>query len=517
MKRVSLLFLLFVSGISLAQSSYESLNRDFSGPFETYLNSKNSNTHTGIKPYLSSEMDALHDSIRPLVQMNFITKRDSSKTKKDGSHIEISPVFIGEPGISVTELKSAVETAGGGRFFGNYKKKLAWDFVFLAGKSSFPNYIDSIAKYDHIIPEMGYAYQEGHKYAYQYASGYLSYSPNKIFNLQAGKDKNFWGDGYRSLFLSDVSNSYPFAKITANVWHIKYVVLYAMHKDLTANSGYKSDEKNKYGTFHYISWNVVKRLNLGLFESVVWQGSDTARSRGFDVNYMNPLVFFRPVEYSLGSSDNAFFGGSFKIKIARKQQLYGQVILDEFYLKEIRARKGWWANKQGIQLGFKDFDLFRIKGWDIQGEFNYVRPYTYSHGSVQQNYGNFAQPLAHPLGANFEEVIGLMSYRSNNWLFEGKAIYAFYGADTSGKNFGHDIFKSYITRDHEYGNSVGQGYKTNLVIAGLRVAYLFTNHENLEAYGGMTARGEILQGKNLYTFLMYVGVKTALWNTYRDY
>ena len=119
-------------------------------------------------------------------------------------------------------------------------------------------------------------------------------------------------------------------------------------------------------------------------------------------------MFYRPVEYSVGSPDNALLGASFKLKIAKNIQLYSQVLIDEFYLKFLKERKGWWANKQGYQAGFKVFNLFHLNNLYLQGEANYVRPYTYSHGNSIQNYGHYNQSLAHPLGANFKEAVGIV-------------------------------------------------------------------------------------------------------------
>ena len=53
----------------------------------------------------------------------------------------------------------------------------------------------------------------------------------------------------------------------------------------------------KYMANHYLSWNVSKRLNIGLFESVVW---NNANDRGFDINYLNPLILFRAIEFETG-------------------------------------------------------------------------------------------------------------------------------------------------------------------------------------------------------------------------
>ena len=97
--------------------------------------------------------------------------------------------------------------------------------------------------------------------------------------------------------------------------------------------------------------------------------------------------------------------------MAKRFQLYGQLLLDEFFLKEVRAGNGWWANKFGVQMGGKYIDVFSVKNLDLQGEMNLVRPFTYSHSDSVSNYTHYNQPLAHPLGANFMEAIGSYRYQ----------------------------------------------------------------------------------------------------------
>ena len=400
--------------------------------------------------------------------------------------------------------------------------KFAFNFKAYAGKATYTDYTDSTIKQTHMIPGIGYAYLSKRdslnpQYAYQYFSGYASYSPNKIFNFQVGQDKQFWGDGYRSLFLSDVAAPYPFLKITTNIWHLTYVNLYTIMRDATDPSGLKKDWLNKYATFHYLGWNATKRINIGLFESIVWQGTDGSRYRGYDVNYLNPIMFFRPTEYSLGSSDNALIGLSFKIKLFKKQQLYGQVLLDEFLLKEVVAQNGWWGNKQGIQAGFKSFDLFKIKRLNFQTEYNYVRPYTYSHGSVQQNYGDFNQPLAHPLGANFMESANFLNYRHKRFFIEAKFVYAVYGGDSASTDYGKNIFISYTKRRAEYGNFTTQGFQTNLITTSLRGAYMLDTRMNLKIELGISYRIEENAYATTKTPYIFLGIRTDLSNLYSDY
>ena len=42
----------------------------------------------------------------------------------------------------------------------------------------------------------------------------------------------------------------------------------------------------KYLSSHYLSINLTKRLNLSLFEAVVWRMNHAPGSRGFDINYL---------------------------------------------------------------------------------------------------------------------------------------------------------------------------------------------------------------------------------------
>ncbi|MBL4586334.1 MAG: hypothetical protein JKX84_04645 [Flavobacteriales bacterium] len=274
-------------------------------------------------------------------------------------------------------------------------------------------------------------------------SGYLSYSPSEHFNVQAGYDKLFIGNGYRSLFLSDNSDQFAFLKLDTRVWRIRYVNVFANFRDIRPNA----TSRNKFATFHYLSLNVAKRFNIGLFEAITWQGKDSTGVRGFEPNYINPIIFYRPVEFSVNSPDNVLLGFDIRYRFGKNNHIYGQLILDEFLTGEVfsslkkdtNTQTGFWGNKQGFQVGIKGWDLFWIKNLYYQSEFNWVRPFTYTHLTIEQNYGNANQPLAHPRGANFLESVNVLRYRKNNWLFEAKFIYANYGLDTNNVSYGGNI------------------------------------------------------------------------------
>src|SRR5690606_467433 len=104
---------------------------------------------------------------------------------------------------------------------GGLGKKLNFHAVIYESQGRFADYYNeyaySIAPGEGgvaVVPGFGVAKDfKGDAFDYPLATGYLSYSPNKMFNFQFGHDKNFLGDGYRSLLLSDTGSSSPFFKI----------------------------------------------------------------------------------------------------------------------------------------------------------------------------------------------------------------------------------------------------------------------------------------------------------------
>ncbi|MFH0865199.1 MAG: hypothetical protein V1904_03335 [Bacteroidota bacterium] len=357
--------------------------------------------------------------------------------------------------------------------------------------------------------------------------------------IETGSGKHFWGDGHRTLFLSDAAYSYPYFKITTSVWKIKYVNMWANFKDITGgyDNWFKAD--NKYGAFHFLSWNATKRWNINLFEAVIWAGQTENHTRNFDVNYLNPIIFYRPVEFSLGSPDNVLIGLGSNYKIGKKHVLYTQILLDEFLLKEVRAgfshmfnpsdttlQYGSWFNKQAWQLGYKYFDVAGIRYLNFQTEYNYVRPYTYSHRVSIQNYGHFNEPLAHPLGANFWESVSFLRYTKNKWYFEAEYLHYVTGLDSNGTHFGQDIFKpTFDTYEPEvgnivvnqYGNKVAQGIKNTVNFISLKASYLIYSPLNLRLEAGYIHRTQNSVLENKTTNYLFFGIKTSLDNRYYDF
>lgn len=310
------------------------------------------------------------------------------------------------------------------------------------------------------------------------ARGSINFTAAKYLDFQFGYDKNFIGNGYRSLFLSDFGNSYLFLKINTRIWKFNYMNLFTelVPQTIDINAGNKTLDK-KYVSMHHLSMDVAKWLNIGIFEGVVF-----GRRNHFEFSYLNPVIFLRLAEQQEGSSDNAFVGFDLKANIAKRVQLYGQLLLDELKVGELKSGNGWWANKFGIQAGAKYINALGVKNLDLQGEINMVRPFTYSHFDSLANYTHYNQPMAHPLGANFVEAIGIVKYQPHpKWTTSARLIVWKQGTDTAGTNFGTDIFKAYTTRSGDYGYKLPTGPRSTGINAQVLVSYEVKENLFLEA------------------------------------
>ena len=319
------------------------------------------------------------------------------------------------------------------------------------------------------VPGVGF-YKPFKKTGYDYfdARGYITFGVTKYIDVQFGYDKNFIGNGYRSLFLSDAGNSYLFLKLNTKIWKFNYQNIFMELMPQFKKNG-DSLLDRKYAAMHHLSMNVTKWLNLGVFEGVIF-----GRKNRFDLQYLNPIIFYRSVEGNVGSPDNALVGLDFKANVAHRAQFYGQFLLDEFILSKIKNDPTNWVNKWGVQLGAKYIDAFGIHNLDLQVETNRVRPFTYSHGDTIANYTHYNQMLAHPLGANFQEFIGIINYQPKpKWYVYAKAIYYYQGLDSAGKDFGANPFEDYRNRTMETGFSIGGGSKATCLNGFVQVSYEF--------------------------------------------
>jgi len=283
--------------------------------------------------------------------------------------------------------------------------------------------------------------------------GNVQITPNRYFTISGGIDNYFIGNGDRSLLLDNKSKAYPFASLKTKIWRFELLNLYQFLKEEEGGI-----EKNKYSSTHYLSTQLGRGFNISLFETVIFQPKDTLQNRGYELEYLNPILFYRPTEYSLGSSDNVLLGLNINWK-RKRTMLYGQFIIDDLNIAELRAKSNWWANKYGAQLGVKGTVSIKNHSIKYLSEVNVVRPFTYAHLNESQIYGHSEFPLAHPAGANFIESYSFI--RSNikknlNIMLSYQYLLKGGLESTSDISYGNNIYDPYTNRPNDFGFKIGE-------------------------------------------------------------
>jgi hypothetical protein len=357
-------------------------------------------------------------------------------------------------------------------------------------------------------------------YDYVNAQGLIGFNLTPHIGLQLGNGQNFAGDGMRSIMLSNFANNYFFLKLKTKVWKFEYQNIFAeLHINNRPNDNNALNVK-KYMATHQVSFNVSPRLNFGIFETVIM-----TRSTHFELQYLNPIIFYRSVEHGLGSPDNVLLGANFKWNAAKRFSFYGQFLLDEFLFKELFVNnQGWWANKYAAQIGVKYFNALGINNLDVQAEFNKVRPFTYSYYDNERNYTHAFQNLAHPLGSNFTEIMARVRYQPT-WklLIDGRLMFANAGennmkADNSlVENFGNIPVVANLTRKREYGFFTTEGINAKTLMTSLDVSYQFNHNMFVDLH--ILARKKDSQDvkNNQSTFYVGTGVRLNIGNYRSDF
>ncbi len=537
-----LLFIIHVTG-SLAQSVYAPLNPDYYYLIDRMdIQGASGNIFTSVKPYLRNDIAAMADmalsdsgklahrlskvdrlnlqylqhdnwewshnkdsgnSAHKFIWNLYKKRNDFFAVNTKDFQLQLNPVIDFSYGrdYSYTDQSTYINTRGA-ELRGVIDDKVGFYAFLTDNQAAFPEYVKARIAATNTVPGEGFWGPYGtNGYDFYTARGYVDFRLTKHITTQFGQDANFIGDGYRSLMLSDYSGNYLFWKVDTKIWKFDYVNIFAqMTSDIIGvpplgDIAYP----HKYLALHYLTYSFSKKFNLGLFECITFGNTDTVHNRGYDLNYLNPVIFYKAVENGLGAPDKDHIGINWKWNLLSHVSLYGSVLLDEFNIDQLRANTGWWGNKQAAQAGLKYIDIFGIHNLDLQFEENIVPPYTYAtysfpgaagNYSYFANYTNYMQPLADPMGANFYESIAILRFQPwYKFTFTGKLFYTIIGLDTAGKgNYGSNVMLSNTTRVSSYGNYITQGARTTIEFVSLTGTYQIVHNMFIDL--GIVLRNE---------------------------
>ncbi|WP_373521526.1 hypothetical protein [Aquiflexum sp.] len=521
------LLLLFGSQ-SYGQGAYVPYNRDYYHMIERYeiKNGKNNESfQTGFKPfrrdhlagfldsldYVPSQEALVHfshadqfnfdylrkdnwefvswetaDSKNPIFKKLYRKPSDFLHYRDEVFDVHLNPVLYLSAGFEPGQENMRFRNSRGVELRGSIDRKVAFYSYFTTTQTIFPSWVKEYTELNGAVPGEGFWKRyDGEGYGYFSAMGHISFNVTKHIEAQLGHDRNFIGEGYRSMILSDFSNPYAFVKINTKIWRFQLTNLWAQQTAdiILDGQGRPTDGRypQKWFSLYRLGTNIGKNFNLGLFQSVM--------KNQFDWNYLNPIIFYRWVEHQLGTPDKVMMGTDFKWNFTPGMQLYGQFALDEFVFGEFFGIDGKNSirNKHAIQTGYKYIEVFGARNLDLQLEYNQVRPYTFQEKFDLQSYTNYRTPLTHPLGANFREVIGILRYQPEFLprlfgTFTG--LYQFYGDDPSPDvNYGKNLLKNRTNPNTGiglFGNVIGQGIENRVAMANLNLSYMIKQNVFLD-------------------------------------
>ncbi|MCD2422938.1 hypothetical protein LQ567_09210 [Niabella pedocola] len=398
--------------------------------------------------------------------------------KRDQYSLIIDPVINFELG-KATGTKTFVNTRGI-RVRGQIDQRVGYYLYFSENQERDPLYVQDYNKAHVSVPGLGYYKAfKGDGFDYWDVRGGVTFHAGKYIDFQIAHDKFFIGDGYRTLFISDFSAPYPFLKlgVQAGKFQLTSVAAQTIAPFENFYFGMDSTRPRNYMMFHYLTWQATNWLKLGFFESTMY---NSKKNGGLQVGYLNPSMFNRAYSSYTGNSAKSSIGLDVKANFAKHFQAYGQWLINEFVVSKAFKSGGPWVNKFGYQVGAKYADAFTIKNLDLQVEGNFVRPFTYTDKWAQNNFLHYNQPLAHPLGANFKEFVGIAHYQPLPRLYL-KAMLVMYnkGLDTVNYNtawyspsYGGDLFRNYNDgREREEGYYIGSGISNKGMIGSMTVSY----------------------------------------------
>lgn len=556
-RHLILTILLMAGVVSSAQELQIPLNDDYEMDVQAAAYSSEYIFHTALRAWSEHQFENVLnlDSVDNQYRFNITAKSKfwnyignsfvnddflRVRGKNNDFYIAVNPVVdfeVGRDGSRTTWVNTR-----GAEIKGTIGKNFAFYTNVRENQAVFPMYIDNYIVTNRVIPGQGSAKRfKTTGFDYTNAQAYIAFRPISWLDATLGYGKNFIGDGYRSLVLSDNALAYPYLKLTADFWRIQYTCLFSQMSDrnrVLSDNTYA----RKFTIIHYLDFAISKRVNISLFDALVAKNQDSLGiRRGFDFQYINPIIFLRSAEYYAGTSpDNSLLGITASVIVGKHTTIYGQFVLDEMTFKEFIGGRGYYANKQGYQLGVKSYNCFNVKGLFLQLEGNIVKPYMYSHTAQgsgcsvgEDNYAHYNEPLAHPWGANLWEAVGRAQYNWKRLYFNYKINFGQYGddiknADGTIDNYGHNVYLDYQNHAHIlpieddprgiYGHYLLTGRKTTVLMNDFTVSYLINPKYNFNAFVELTQRHYAAQGLDTQNnFIFSIGLRTSLDRKYYDF
>lgn len=519
----SLLTICFLTlgGIGTAQQNNVPLQRDVYIDVERNAASLANRVHSGFKPVLESRADLTNvmghrvDSTKYYYGVTEKLFRDHLlEVKGEDYRLTADVLFDLEYGNDVGDNTAYSDTNTyytNGRGFwitGDLGKKISFQTMFHETQTIVPQYLFEQVQGTGVVPGQGRTKLERQRiYDFAWSRGNVSYSPAPWLNIQLGQGSHFIGHGYRSVLLSDNAIGAPYLKFSAlsNNKRFQYTTWVSkMQSGVYSGDRLPTGQSSEslfywmHGRFNHLSVN-LGRLQLGLFESTLFENIDSTGVKPFDALELNPVIGVNTALRGFNGRDKSLVGIDLRVKITNKGYVYGQFATDDPS-----------AQRSAYQIGTRWFDVLR-KDIHLQVEYNSAQPFMYMHSPSQLSYAQAGLPLAHPLGTNFSEFVTIVDAGFGRFIAQAKLVMGAFQRDPVGENHGSELGRPDVLVAGPIG-PVSQ----RLFYYDVNVNYLLNHNTNLRLVGGIQRRSIDPGPDEVQSTFLYIGVRTSLFNRYYD-
>ena len=353
------------------------------------------------------------------------------------------------------------------------------------------NYVDSLG----VVPGFGRdkdytAIRDVVDYSSSFSR--ITFQPIQALRFHMGYGKHKIGNGYRSLLWSDGMYNYPYVQFDITKGKVKYSHVWNVMQSLERlplGDTPESIFRRKAGSFSYLSWKPTAKVELSLFESVIWNRYDSNRMpQALPVNFYSPILGtgFTQIN-STRNNFNVGIDGNFRL--TNNIEVYGQAYADVF---------GDYKKNGALQLGMQSYNL-GVKNFDLGFEYNRVQSDVYSFSAFYTDATHMNQTLGHPLNNMYEYVV--------------RSRYRF------GRYFARVKWNYIVQNRLEERNDAPMWINRNLKQWAIEVGYWINSKTNSEFIISYTDRIDDRSNdlvKQHATILM-LGIRTGLHAVYRDF
>ncbi|HEX8278318.1 MAG TPA: hypothetical protein VF540_06465, partial [Segetibacter sp.] len=213
-----------------------------------------------------------YNSKKPLLKHFYKTKGNFYEVNSEDFFLAVNPVIQYQQMVEKGNSQNLFYNSRGFSIRGLISRKVAFDIYVTDNQERDPIYVQNWIRSHNAVP--GVRFYKDFKAVggvdYFDNRGSISFNASKYIDIQLGYDKNFIGDGYRSLFLSDFSGNTLFLKLNTRIWKFDYQNLFMELIPYGKRSGGNEVLSRKYYRSNYLSFNATNWLNIGVFDAVTF-------------------------------------------------------------------------------------------------------------------------------------------------------------------------------------------------------------------------------------------------------